>query len=117
MCLLIVSFMAKQQIPIDRVFYALSDVTRMAVLKKLSYGPATVSELAQHFDMALPSFTQHLGILEECRLVSSEKEGRVRTYQLEMKSMRRAEDWIQKRLGKWEEKLEQLEVYLAEMQE
>lgn len=109
--------MAKQQVPIDRVFYALSDVTRMAVLKKLSYGPATVSELAQHFDMALPSFTQHLGVLEECRLVSSHKEGRVRTYCLEKKSMQRAEEWLQKRLSKWEEKLERLDAYLLEMKE
>ena len=67
---------------LDRVFRALGDPTRRAVLGRLSSGPAAVSELAQPFDMALPSFTQHLAVLEECGLVRSRKTGRVRTCQL-----------------------------------
>jgi len=55
--------MAKQLSRLDRVFYALADPTRRAVLQRLSHGPAAVSELAQPFKMALPSFTQHINVL------------------------------------------------------
>ena len=66
----------------DDVFQALSNPTRRKVLEQLSVGPATVSELAAPFDMALPSFVQHLSVLEQSRLVKSRKRGRVRTYEL-----------------------------------
>src|SRR5258708_30275209 len=68
--------------PIDSVFRALSDPTRRHVLERLGLGPSSVSELAEKFDMALPSFVAHLKILEVCGLVRSEKIGRVRTYRL-----------------------------------
>lgn len=101
----------------DRIFYALSDATRVAVLTHLSKGPASVSELARPFDMALPSFTQHLGVLESCRLVSSYKNGRIRTYRLERKTLKRAEDWLQVRRRNWETCLDRLDAYLLEMKE
>src|SRR5688500_4611856 len=63
---------------IDSVFRALSDPTRLHVLERLSKRPASVSELAAPYDMALPSFVQHLRILQECGLVRSTKIGRVR---------------------------------------
>ena len=66
----------------DDVFYALSNSTRRKVLEQLSVGPATVSELAAPFDMKLPSFVQHLAVLENSRLVKSKKRGRVRTYEI-----------------------------------
>lgn len=109
--------MPNQNTHMDRIFHALSDATRMAVLTQLSEGPASVSELAEPFDMALPSFTQHLGVLEACHLVRSEKKGRVRTYALEEKTMRRAEDWLQKRRQMWEERLDRLDNYLLQMKE
>ena len=65
---------------LTRVFHALADPTRPAVLERLTRGPAAVSELARPFKMALPSFAQHLGVLEDCGLVRSRKQGRVRTY-------------------------------------
>ncbi len=71
--------MPNQLIQLDRVFYALADPTRRAVLERLSVGPAAVSELAKPFDMALPSFTQHPHVLSECGLVHSQKTGRIRT--------------------------------------
>ena len=77
-----VRYMPNQQIQLDRVFRALGDPTRRAVLRRLSAGSAPVSELARPFGMALPSFTQHLGVLEECGLVRSRKVGRIRTYRL-----------------------------------
>ena len=69
---------------LDRVFRALGDPTRRAVLSRLSAGPAAVSELARASDMALPSFAQHLDVLEQSGLVRSRKVGRVRTYRLEV---------------------------------
>src|SRR5262249_61490739 len=77
-----VRHMPNQQMHLDRVFRALGDPTRRAVLRRLSAGSAPVSELARAFDMALPSFTQHLDVLEQCGLVRSRKAGRVRTYRL-----------------------------------
>ena len=86
--------MPNQSVELDRVFQALADPTRRAVLQKLTYGTAPVSELAQPFDMALPSFAQHLDVLEKCGLVRSRKTGRVRTYQLAPRPLKVAERWI-----------------------
>ena len=102
---------------IDRVFHALSDATRMAVLERLSEGPASVSALAAPFDMALPSFTQHLGILESCDLVTSEKKGRVRTYSINPARLDEAMDWLAQRRRSWEQRLHRLDDYLLTMKE
>ncbi|MEP7155260.1 MAG: metalloregulator ArsR/SmtB family transcription factor [Betaproteobacteria bacterium] len=107
--------MPNQSIPLDRVFYALADSTRRAVLERLSAGPAPVSELALPFDMALPSFTQHLNVLEGCGLVSSEKNGRVRTYQLTPKTLEAAEGWMSDQRSAWDARLNQLDSYLLKM--
>src|SRR3569832_562130 len=81
----------------DDVFHALSNPTRRRVLEQLSEGPATVSELAAPFDMALPSFVQHLSVLERSRLVRSKKQGHVRTYELAPEPLEVAEDWLAER--------------------
>ena len=102
-------------IELDRVFQALADPTRRAVLQRLSRGTAPVSELAEPFDMALPSFLQHLKVLEGCGLVSSRKAGRVRTYQLSPQPLKAAEDWIAEQRALWERRLDQLDRYLEEL--
>lgn len=102
---------------LDRVFYALSDPTRRAVLARLAEGPAPVSELAAPFDMALPSFTQHLSVLEKCKLVRSEKTGRVRTVELTPEPLSSAEAWIDTQRSLWASRLDQLDAYLKEMTE
>ena len=102
---------------IDHVFRALSDPTRRHVLELLSRSPASVSELAAPFDMALPSFVQHMGILEESGLVRSRKTGRVRTYQLAPKRMQLAENWLVKQRALWENRLDQLDEYLWALKE
>ncbi len=102
---------------LDRVFYALSDSTRRAVLEKLSDRPTPVSELARPFKMALPSFTQHLDVLENCGLVSSGKTGRVRTYQLAPKPLNIAEGWLTKQRSIWETRLDQLDNVLKKLKE
>src|SRR5216684_4812283 len=67
---------------LDRMFHALGDSSRRAMVERLSRGPASVSELAQPFEMALPTVVQHLGVLAAAGIVTSAKVGRVRTYQL-----------------------------------
>jgi DNA-binding transcriptional ArsR family regulator len=106
-----------QSLELNRVFQALADPTRRAVLQKLRYGPAPVSELAQPFKMALPSFSQHLDVLEDCGLVRSRKTGRVRTYQLAPRPLKVAERWIAKQRTIWERRLDQLDDYLSVLKE
>jgi DNA-binding transcriptional ArsR family regulator len=102
---------------IDGVFRALADPTRRHVLERLGRSPASVSELAQPFDMALPSFLEHLRILEGHGLVRSRKSGRVRTYRLVPKRLQQAEDWLAKQRTLWTTRLDQLDSYLLEMKE
>lgn len=102
---------------VDHVFRALADPTRRNVLERLSRSPASVSELAAPFDMALPSFLQHLRILEDSGLVRSNKIGRVRTYKLAPKRLKAAEDWLSRQRSLWERRLDQLDAYLLELKE
>lgn len=101
----------------DRIFRALSDPTRRRVVERLGRSPASVSELAEPFDMALPSFVQHLRVLEESGLVHSRKEGRVRTYRLAPKQMQVAEDWLSRQRSLWERRLDQLDAYALKLKE
>ena len=102
---------------VDSVFYALSNTTRRKVLEQLSAGPATVTELAAPFDMRLPSFVQHLSVLEECRLVTSKKQGRVRTYELAPERFSIAEDWLTGRRKLWEARLNRFDKYVKTLKE
>jgi DNA-binding transcriptional ArsR family regulator len=103
--------------PIDSVFRALSDPTRRHVLERLSRSPASVSDLAQPFDMALPSFVEHLRVLEGCGLVRSRKTGRVRTYRLAPRRLMLAEHWLARQRAFWERRLNQLDAYLIQLKE
>jgi|SRR3954447_26609954 len=109
--------MPNQPAPLNRVFHALADPTRRAVLERLSGGPASMSELAQPFKMALPSFSQHLDVLESCGLVRSRKTGRVRTYELAPEPLEAAEQWMVTQRANWERRLDQLDQYLNELKE
>lgn len=109
--------MPNQSPQLSRVFQALADPTRRAVLERLGAGPAAMSELAQPFDMALPSFAQHLSVLERCGLVRSRKVGRVRTYRLAPRPLKEAETWIAKQRALWECRLDQLDHYLERTKE
>ena len=93
----------------DDVFHALSNPTRRKVLERLSVGPATVSELAAPFDMQLPSFVQHLSVLEQSRLVRSKKRGRVRTYEIAPERFKIVEDWVAARRQLWEARLDRFD--------
>jgi DNA-binding transcriptional ArsR family regulator len=98
---------------LDGVFQALSDPVRRAVLERLCSGPATVSQLAEPFDMSLPAVLQHLRVLEAAGLVSTEKVGRVRTCRLEPAALRESESWLSQRRTTWERRLDRLDDLLA----
>ncbi|HML91256.1 metalloregulator ArsR/SmtB family transcription factor [Methyloceanibacter sp.] len=102
---------------VDGVFRALSDPTRRSVLERLTHGPSSVSELAAPFEMALPSFVEHMKTLERAGLVASRKKGRVRTYSLVPERLRCAEDWLGRQRRLWEKRLDQLDSYLMKMKE
>jgi len=109
--------MANYDARLDGVFHALANPTRRAVVERLSRGPAGVSQLAEPFAMALPSFLQHLQVLEGSGLVRSEKSGRVRTYSLAPDRLAQAETWMGRTRRVWEARLDQLDDYLLRLKE
>jgi DNA-binding transcriptional ArsR family regulator len=87
------------------------------VLERLSIGSAIVSELAESFDLQLPSFVQHLSVLEHSRLVKSKKRGRVRTYEIAPERFRVVEDWLTARRRLWEARLDRFDDYIKQLEE
>jgi DNA-binding transcriptional ArsR family regulator len=98
---------------LNGVFQALADPTRRAVLGQLSKGPASISELAKPFDMALPSFMKHIHLLEESGWIRTRKEGRVRTCSIENKAFTRADAWLSEQRTLWEARLDRLDALLG----
>lgn len=103
--------------PLDLAFHALSDPTRRAVVSRLVEGEAPVSALAKPFDMALPSFSQHLKVLEECGLIASEKRGRSRWCRLVQRRFDEAADWMEAERRRAAQRLDRLELYLDKKKE
>lgn len=106
--------MLKYEALLDARFSALADPTRRAMIDRLSRGPASVSELAAPFAMSLPAVVQHLGVLEGCGLVTTHKQGRVRTCQLQGSALATVEDWMRERRQFWNRKLDALAASLEE---
>src|SRR5271167_2988159 len=98
--------MLNQSSDLDRLFHALADPARRAMVERLSHGPAPVSELARPLPMSLPSAMQHLGVLEAAGLVRSHKVGRVRTCAIQPQALSQAEQWINERRIEWEHRLD-----------
>lgn len=96
---------------LDTMFGALADSTRRQVVERLGEGPASVSELAEPFEMSLPAFVQHLGVLEDCGLISTRKEGRVRTCYLEKDALVAIETWVVGTREFWESRIDALTEY------
>jgi DNA-binding transcriptional ArsR family regulator len=92
----------------DRVFHALADANRRAVIERLTRGPATVSELAAQLGVTVAATVQHLQVLQKSELVRSEKVGRVRTCQIDTAGLRNAEAWLQRQRTAWEQRLDRL---------
>ncbi len=98
--------------PLDLAFHALSDPTRRAVLSRLAEGEAPVSALAEPFDMTLPTFSQHLKVLEQCGLVATEKRGRSRWCRLVTSRFDEAADWMEQERRRWAARIDRLDSYL-----
>jgi len=105
--------MRRKKPDIDRVFHALGDPSRRAILEKLSEGPISVSRLAEPLDITLAAVVQHLQVLEESGLVQTEKVGRVRTCRIEPGGLSVVEQWIGDRRSRWERRLDRLGELLA----
>ena len=103
-----------QQSKLDSLFHALADGTRRSMVERLISGPASVSDLAAPFDVSLSAIVQHLQLLEECGLVKTSKEGRVRTVVLQPNALSAAEKWFQQHRERWERRLDRLGELLAE---
>jgi DNA-binding transcriptional ArsR family regulator len=106
--------MLTQTVNVDRVFHALGDPTRRAIVEKLSEGPVSVSKLAKPLRITLAAVVQHLQVLEKSGLVHTEKVGRVRTCRMETRGLSVAERWIEDRRSLWERRFERLGKLLDE---
>src|SRR5438093_6036020 len=106
--------MHRKKPDIDRVFHALGDPSRRAIVEKLSEGPLSVSRLAEPLDITLAAVVQHLQVLEESGLVQTAKVGRVRTCRIETAGLAAAAQWIGDRRSMWEHGLDRLGEFLKE---
>lgn len=109
--------MAQYQQELNGVFHALADPTRRAVLGRLGQGPASISELAGPFDMALPSFMKHIRLLESSGWIRTEKAGRVRTCVIERQQFTVAESWLTDQRALWEGRTDRLEEFVTTSEE
>jgi DNA-binding transcriptional ArsR family regulator len=100
--------MDKKKIDIDRVFNALGDATRRAMMERLTCGPMSVSRLAEPFEMSLAAVVQHLQVLEEAGLVKTEKVGRVRSCRIDAAGLDAAQQWLKVLRPEWEQRLDRL---------
>ena len=107
--------MANNYHALDSVFHALADPTRRAVLQRLGKGSATVSELAEPFDIGLPTFMKHVGVLESTGLIRTRKSGRVRTCVLERRKLAAAERWFDEQRAIWASRFDNLDNLLERL--
>jgi DNA-binding transcriptional ArsR family regulator len=96
------------RIDVDRLFYALGDPTRRAILDRLTHAPASVSQLAGPLGITLTAVAQHLQVLEECGLAHTEKVGRVRTCRIASAGFDTLEKWVRDHRTVWERRLDRL---------
>ncbi len=101
------------QQPLDRTFHALGDETRRGILSMLATeGPCSANELHKPFDVAQPTVSKHLKVLESAGLVQREVDGRIHRFQLVLTPLKEAEDWISRHEAFWEGTLQRLDIYL-----
>lgn len=109
--------MAKFPDELDRTFSALADPTRRAIVSRLCDGPASVGDLSEPFDIALPTLLKHVRVLENSGLIRSEKVGRVRTCRIDTDALRAGDAWLRRHIALWEERLDRLERHINHMKE
>ncbi|HJR13488.1 MAG TPA: metalloregulator ArsR/SmtB family transcription factor [Rhodanobacteraceae bacterium] len=101
---------------LDLTFAALSDPTRRAILARLATGEATVTELAEPFEMSQPAVSKHLKVLERAGLISMDVDAQRRPRKLEPKRLREAVDWIERYREIFEQNYQRLDALLEELQ-
>jgi DNA-binding transcriptional ArsR family regulator len=97
---------------LDRTFTALSDPTRRDILKRLTRGPASITELARPYDISLPGVMKHIRILENARLVATHKQGRTRECRLAPGDLDNASRWIEAYQAEWRTRLDRLDAII-----
>ncbi len=105
--------MEQYQVELDGIFQALADPTRRAVIGRLGRGPASITELARPFDMALPSFMKHIRLLEGSGLITTRKQGRVRTCAIEKARLAVVGNWLDEQRALWEARTDRLEQFVV----
>jgi len=110
---MILSLVEQHPERLDGLFQALADPTRRAVLGRLGKGPASITELARPFDMALPSFMKHIHVLEETGWIQTRKEGRVRTCAIQKKPFAAVQAWLSGQRAVWEARTDRLELFVT----
>ena len=101
---------------LDRTFGALADPTRRAILARLARGEASVTELAEPFDMTLPAISKHLKVLEQAGLIARGRERQWRPARLQAEPLKEIAEWAEQYRRFWEERYDRLEEYLEELQ-
>lgn len=107
--------MAKHTSDLSLLFHALSDPTRRMMLSRLAQGPAAVTELAGPTGLRLPTIMRHLSVLEEAGLVTTEKDGRVRSCAFVPQAMAPMRDWLDEQRATWESRLDRLDDYVMKL--
>ena len=106
--------MTKYESDLSRLFHALADPTRRAMVTRLARGPAPVSDLAEPTGLRLPTVLRHLAVLEEAGLITSAKDGRVRTCAIVPESLAPARSWIDEQQALWEDRFDRLDAYVTQ---
>ena len=101
---------------LDITFAALADPTRRAILARLMAGAASVTELAEPFDMTLPAVSKHLKVLERAGLITRGREAQWRPCRLEPAPLKEVSEWVDRYRRIWEKRLDRLDDYLRELQ-
>ena len=101
---------------LSSTFAALADPTRRAILARLADGEATVNELAEPFHLKLPTVSKHLKVLQRAGLVTQSRKAQWRPCRLEPAPLKDVADWVERYRRIWDERLNQLDAYLTELQ-
>jgi DNA-binding transcriptional ArsR family regulator len=101
---------------LSTTFAALADPTRRAILARLATGEASVTELAEPFEMSLPAVSKHLKVLERAGLIARGRQAQWRPCRLDAVPLKDAADWLEHYRRFWEQSLDRLERYLRELQ-
>ncbi len=106
--MILLKHMLNHQTHLTSIFHALADPTRRAIVERLSLGPASIGELAEPMPMSLAAVVQHVQLLEQAQLITSQKHGRVRTCKIEVATLDMLENWLGQRRRQWEHMFDRL---------